>query len=54
MQMKKIKILKALEQFINYYLKINLIERIVISFGGGITGDVAGFAASTFKRIKIY
>ena len=25
-------------------------EDCVISFGGGITGDVAGFASSTFKR----
>ena len=28
---------------------------VLISIGGGITGDVSGFAASIFKRgIKVY
>ena len=40
---------------INYYLKILLSKNfnrsdLVISVGGGITGDVVGFVASIFKR----
>ena len=40
---------------VNYYLKILLSKNfnrsdLIISVGGGITGDVAGFIASVFKR----
>jgi len=40
---------------VNYYLKILLSKNfnrsdLIISIGGGITGDVAGFVASIFKR----
>ena len=40
---------------VNYYLKILLSKNfnrsdLIISVGGGITGDVAGFVASIFKR----
>ena len=40
---------------VNYYLKILLSKNfnrsdLLISVGGGITGDVAGFVASIFKR----
>ena len=40
---------------VNYYLKILLFKNfkrsdLIISVGGGITGDVAGFVASIFKR----
>ena len=51
MLMKKINLLKT----INYYLKILLSKNfnrsdLIIGVGGGITGDVAGFVASIFKR----
>ena len=40
---------------VNYFLKILLIKNfnrsdLIIGMGGGITGDVAGFVASIFKR----
>ena len=40
---------------VNYYLKILLSKNfnrsdLIVSVGGGITGDVAGFVASIFKR----
>ena len=40
---------------VNYYLKILLAKKfnrsdLIIAVGGGITGDVAGFIASIFKR----
>ena len=40
---------------VNYFLKILLSKNfnrsdLIISVGGGITGDVAGFVASIFKR----
>ena len=40
---------------VNYYLKILLLKNfnrsdLIIGVGGGITGDVAGFVASIFKR----
>ena len=51
MQMKKINLLKT----VNYFLKILLSKNfnrsdLIIAVGGGITGDVAGFVASIFKR----
>ena len=49
--MKKIKIKKVLIIFYLFYLSKNFNRNdCVISIGGGITGDVSGFAASIFKR----
>ena len=42
-------------QYVNYYIEKLLLNKfnrndLVISVGGGITGDLAGFVASIFKR----
>ena len=49
--MKKI----SLQKTVDFYLKILLSKNfnrsdLIIGVGGGITGDIAGFVASIFKR----
>ena len=42
---------KNYKQNFRYFVKKNFSrEDILISIGGGITGDIAGYAASLFKR----
>ena len=49
--MKKIKIKKDVDNILSILLSKNFNRNdCVISIGGGITGDVSGFAASIFKR----
>jgi 3-dehydroquinate synthase/shikimate kinase/3-dehydroquinate synthase len=49
--MKKIRIKIAVNKILDILLKENFSrEDCLISIGGGITGDISGFAASLFKR----
>ena len=49
--MKRIKIKKILDKILNVLLKNNFQRNdCLISIGGGITGDVSGFASSIYKR----
>ena len=51
MLMKKTKIKKSINKILQVLLKKNFSRfDCVITIGGGITGDVGGFAASLFKR----
>ena len=48
---EKSKSLKIVNEYLNKLLSNNLNKSdLIISIGGGITGDVAGFVASIFKR----
>ena len=48
---EKTKSIKSVESFLNNLLSKNFNRSdLLISIGGGITGDVVGFAASIFKR----
>ena len=49
--LKKNKSNLSINKIHNVLFKYNFYrEDCIISFGGGITGDVAGYAASTYKR----
>lgn len=45
------KSLEVYEKLINYCIKINLSRKsLIIAFGGGVVGDLAGFVSSTYMR----
>ena len=56
MHQKKIKILNMLILILDILFKNNFTRNdAIICLGGGIVGDVSGFAASIYKRgIKVY
>ena len=51
---EKNKSLKIVDNYLNILLSKNFNRSdLIISLGGGITGDVTGFVASIFKRVLI-